>query len=107
MQADAGLLDGILADDFLIVDIMRGDVTGRAGFIAAVPAGQVTFHRVEPADRQVRHYSQTAIVVGRTRMTGAAGGAEFTLASRYTHVFVNTAGGWKLASAQGTPIAGE
>lgn len=107
VRADAGLPGGVLADDFLIVDIMRGEVTDRAGFIAAVSGGQVTFHRAEPADRRVRHYGQTAIVVGRTRMTGAAGGTEFTLASRYTHVFVSTgAGCWKLASAQGTPIAG-
>lgn len=107
VKADTGLLGSILAGDFLIVDIMRGDVTGRADFLAAVSARQVTFHRIDPADRQVRRYGSTAVVTGRTQMSGAAGDEEFTVASRYTHVFAETGSGdWKLVSAQGTPIAG-
>ena len=107
VTADAGLLGTILAEDFLIVDIMRGDITGRADFLAAVSAQAVTFHRIDPADRQVRRYGATAVVTGRTQMSGTSGDAEFTVASRYTHVFVDTGpGGWKLVSAQGTPIAG-
>ena len=40
-------------------------------------------------------------------MTGSARDAEFTVASRYTHVFIDMgAAGWQLVSAQGTPIAG-
>lgn len=107
VKADTALLASILAEDFLIVDIMRGDVTGRADFLAAVAAQDVTFHQIEPAERQVRRYGATAVVTGRTQMSGASAAAEFTVASRYTHVFVDTgATGWKLVSAQGTPIAG-
>jgi ketosteroid isomerase-like protein len=107
VKADTGRLGSILAEDFLIVDILRGDVTGRADFLAAVSAQAVTFHRVDPAERQVRRYGTTAVVTGRTQMSGTAGGGEFTVASRYTHVFVRTGtGAWKLVSAQGTPIAG-
>jgi ketosteroid isomerase-like protein len=105
VEADSGLLDSVLAEDFLIVDVMEGGVTSRADFLAAVSAGQVTFHRVDPADRLVRRYGRTAVVVGRTDMSGASGLEEFTVASRYTHVFTHTdAGDWKLASAQGTQI---
>lgn len=86
---------------------MRGDVTGRADFLAAVSAQDVTFHRIDPADRNVRRYGATAVVTGRTQMSGSAGDAEFTVASPYTHVFVDTGtAGWQLVSAQGTPIAG-
>lgn len=106
VKADASLLEDILAGDFLIVDIMRGDVNGRADFIAAVAAQQVTFHEIEPADRQVRFYGTTAVIVGRTRMSGSSAEGDFTFASRYTHVFTLEGDGWKLASAQGTPIAG-
>jgi hypothetical protein len=45
------------------------------------------------------------VVVGRTAMRGSFQGAEFVAASRYTHVYVDD-GGWRLASAQGTPISG-
>ncbi len=106
VTADTGLLGRILAEDFLIIDIMRGDVTGRADFLAAVSAQAVTFHRIDPADRQVRRYGVTAVVTGRTQMSGASAGTEFSVASRYTHVFADTgASGWQLVSAQGTPIA--
>lgn len=107
VKADAGQLDSILAEDFLIIDVMRGDVTDRGGFLTAVAGGHLSFTQVEPAGRQVRRYGPTAIITGRTRMRGTAGGAEFTAASRYTHVFIDAgAAGWKLASAQGTPIPG-
>ena len=106
MKADTGLLGSILAEDFLIIDIVRGDVTRRADFLAAVSARAVTFHRIDPADRQVRRYGATAVVTGRTQMSGTLADAEFTVASRYTHVFVDRgAAGWQLASARGTPIA--
>lgn len=105
VKADAGLLDSILAEDFLIIDIMRGDVTGRVGFLAAVAARQVDFDQIDPADRQVRRYGPTAIITGRTQMSGTSADGEFTIASRYTHVFIRDTDGWKLASAQGTPIA--
>jgi Domain of unknown function (DUF4440) len=105
VQADDAMLDRVLADDFVIVDVMEGGVTNRADFLAAVSAGQVTFHRVDPTDRQVRRYDSTAVVIGRTDMSGAVGPEEFTIASRYTHVFRYADGiGWQLASAQGTKI---
>ena len=107
VKADTRALDGILTGDFLIIDIMRGNVTGREGFLAAIAAQHVTFGQIEPADRQVRLYGDTAIVTGRTQMSGTSADGEFTIASRYTHVFIRHGdSSWKLASAQGTPTAG-
>jgi ketosteroid isomerase-like protein len=45
-----------------------------------------------------------AVVVGRTRMTMRFLDSESTVESRYTHVYAHDADGWRLLSAQGTPI---
>lgn len=107
LEASGDDLDGLLADDFVIVDVMSGSVTDRETFVGAVRDRVVTFSGIDVADRATRVYGDAAVVVGRTAMHGEFADSGFSVASRYTHVFVR--GGdesWLLASAQGTPITG-
>jgi ketosteroid isomerase-like protein len=106
LAGDVASLDTVIADDFLIVDISSGTVADRASFIAALEDGALEFDRIELVERLTRHYGDTAIIVGRTEMSGAFGGVGFAASSRYTHVFVRDSddGRWRLASAQGTRI---
>jgi ketosteroid isomerase-like protein len=105
LAVDAKALDEILADDFLLVDVMSGSEIDKPALIAVVGSGQLVFETIEPAEARVRHYGATAVVNGRTRMVGRYAGSPFTAASRYTHVYVEEAGRWRMVSAQGTPIA--
>jgi len=106
VEGDADRLDELLADDFVIVDVMSGSAVDRPSFIAAVRDRIVTFGGIDVAERATRLYRNAAIIVGRTAMRGEFGEAAFSLASRYTHVFVRDGDErWLLASAQGTPIA--
>jgi hypothetical protein len=66
---------------------------------------KVKFEAIEPADNRMRLYQTTAIITGRTQIKGQLGDAYFAASSRYTHVFVWLQNEWRLASAQGTPIA--
>lgn len=103
---DAGRIEDLLHDDFLIVDIMTGGVADRASFVAALRDRIVAFDRVELVERHTRRYGDSAVIVGRTEMSGTFGGAPFAAASRYTHVLVRDGDDrWRLASAQGTRIA--
>jgi ketosteroid isomerase-like protein len=105
VAGDVGRLEPALDERFLIVDVMSGAVADRAALMAALGERIVEFERIELIERAVRHYGDTAIVVGRTEMAGSFAGAAFTAASRYTHVFVRGAEArWRLASAQGTQI---
>ena len=98
-------LDSILADDFLIVDVLAGREINKAMLLAAVGSSQVKFEAIDPVESRVRVYScDTAVVVGRTEMRFRAGESSFSFSSRYTHVFVMKDGDWQLASAQGTQI---
>lgn len=106
LAADAGLLAAVLADDFLIVDVMSGQVADRAAILGAVESGDLEFLEVvrDPKQAAVRHRPGAAVVVGRTRMTMRFLGSEATVESRNTHVYAHDAGGWRLFSAQGTPV---
>jgi ketosteroid isomerase-like protein len=106
LAGDIERLEDVLVKDFLIVDVMSGSVVDRTALSAALRDGVLEFERVDLVERATRAYGDTAIIVGRTEMSGAFDGAEFIAASRYTHVLVRDRGGrWCLASAQGTRIA--
>lgn len=107
LAADDPALGALLTDDFLIVDVNSGQVVDRTAFLDVVASGLLHFAEVTryPAERTVRHRDPVAVVVGRTRMALTYRGEEMTTRSRYTHVFVRGVAGWRLLSAQGTPIA--
>jgi ketosteroid isomerase-like protein len=105
LAGDAATLDALLADDFLLIEVMSGSEVPRDMLLEVVAAGQLRFDTIEPAEARLRRYGPTAVVTGRTVMTGHFGANFFSMRSRYTHVFVEQSGRWRLASAQGTAIA--
>lgn len=105
VQGNVETLRRLLADDFVLVDVMRGAELGRSDLLDAIDRRQVVFTVLEVVVRRVRRYGEIAIVVGRTEMRGEVEGKPFGAASRYTHVFVRSeAADWRLVSAQGTQI---
>ena len=105
IASDTQALGRILTDDFILIDVMSGSEITKPAFLAAIGSGQVKFEAIGPADNRVRLYQTTAIITGRTQMKGRLGDAPFAASSRYTHVFVSQQNEWRLATAQGTPIA--
>jgi ketosteroid isomerase-like protein len=109
MAADVAALADLLADEFILVGVNDGAVVPRSVLIEAIASGAVRFATIKSHHDEaiVRRLGEVAIVVGRTRMTVTApDGTGFVLDSRYTHVFTaGTDDGWRLVSAQGTPIA--
>jgi ketosteroid isomerase-like protein/GNAT superfamily N-acetyltransferase len=105
LAADHDLLGTILADDFLIVDVLSGQVARREELLGAISSGQLRFTEVTryAEERSVRLRPPAAVVTGRTRMVLRYQGNEVTAHSRYTHVHVRENGRWRLMSAQGTP----
>ena len=104
-SADMAALDKILAQDFLVIDVMSGSEVTKAAFMDVLRSGMLKFEVVETREKRVRLYENTAIVTGRTHMNGVFHGERFALNSRYTHVYVEGHGRWQLVSAQGTQIA--
>ena len=108
LAADSTALDGLLAADFQLVDVLAGQVVPRDVFLDLVGSGRLEFVEVltDPAQASVRQRPGLGVVLGRTRMTMRFEGAEVVAESRYTHVFVDDNDGWRLLAAQGTPDAG-
>ena len=105
IAGDAQALDRILTEDFILIDVMSGSEITKPAFLAFIGSGQIKFESIEPAENRVRLYQTTAIITGRTQMKGQLGEAPFAVSSRYTHVFVDQRGDWRLATAQGTSIS--
>lgn len=100
-------LEQVLADDFLLIDVMSGSEIPRFALLEVLRSGQLRFEAIEPVEARVRLYGETAVVTGRTEMHGRYEDTSFTTKSRYTHVFVEQQGHWRLVAAQGTQISGE
>jgi ketosteroid isomerase-like protein len=105
IEADARTLEGILTDDFILIDVMSGSEISKPAFLAVIASGQIKFESIEPAENRVRIYQTTAIITGRTEMKGKLGDAPFAASSRYTHVYISQRDEWRLATAQGTQIS--
>jgi hypothetical protein len=107
LSGSAETLDRILTEDFILIDVMRGGEITRDALLTVIASGQLKFETIEPAEVRVRLYQATAVVTGRTQMSGRFGETPFATRSRYTHVYVEQRGQWRLAAAQGTQIAPE
>ena len=105
LAADGGALDALLTPDFVLVDVMTGSEIPKSALRELVAGGPLVFESIERIDSRVRAYGSAAVVTGQTRMRGRYQQQSWSAHSRYTHVYVRGDDGWRLASAQGTPIA--
>jgi ketosteroid isomerase-like protein len=103
--ADTTILDRVLADDFILVDVMSGSEISKSILLDAIATGQLKFETIETLERRLRQYGDMAVIVGATRMRGRFADEPFIAHSRYTHVFARQDGRWRMVSAQGTQIA--
>jgi len=104
IHSDESVLDRILSDDFIIIDVMKGAETTKPEIIGAVRSGYVQFEKIGVRDNRVRLYDRTAVITGQTQMTVRFSGTSSLITSRYTHVYCELEGKWRLVSAQGTSI---
>lgn len=97
-------LESVLAEDCVLIDVMTGSEVPRAEFVDFVGSGRLVFELIERLGARVRLYGGTAIVTGQTRMSGRFDKQTFQVRSRYTHVYAEDGGGFRLVNAQGTPV---
>jgi hypothetical protein len=105
IDANVEALDRILADDFILIDVMSGSEILKSVLLNLIRSGQLKFETIERLESRVRPYQGAAVINGRTLMSGAFSGESFRTSSRYTHVYIEQQGQWRMVSAQGTQIA--
>jgi ketosteroid isomerase-like protein len=104
IHSDVEVLDRILSEDFIIIDVLKGAETSKPEIVGAIGSGYVHFEKIEIRDNRVRLYDRTAVITGQTQMTVSFSGTSSAISSRYTHVYCELRGKWRLVSAQGTSI---
>src|SRR5690242_19444824 len=82
VDARMNTLEDVLADDFLLIEVMGGAEIARADLLAVVGSGDLRFLSIEPEGSRVRLYGTTAVVTGATRMEGRFGEVPFVAHSR-------------------------
>ena len=88
-----------MADDFRQID-GAGNIESKTSFVDDIvaPALQIDPYTVE--DFELRLYGDTALLSGRTRMTGRYDGKPFSSHYRYIDIYVRRGGVWKIVSVQ-------
>jgi uncharacterized protein (TIGR02246 family) len=95
VHADATALDRIYADDFIGVG-PSGAVRTKPQVIADFTSGDLKFQSITTDEVQVRVYGNTAVETGRSTMTGQDKGKDVPRDTRFTRVWVNEQGRWRL-----------
>jgi uncharacterized protein (TIGR02246 family) len=97
LHADATALDRIYADDFVGVG-PSGTVRTKPQVIADFTSGDLKFQSITTDEVQVRVYGNTAVETGRSTMTGQDKGKDVPRDTRFTRVWVNQRGHWRLVA---------
>jgi hypothetical protein len=62
IEASVENLDRVLADDFILIEVMGGSEITKPLLLGAIGSGQLKFEAIEPADSRVRVYQSTAVI---------------------------------------------
>lgn len=103
IRKDEAAVAGNMAEDFRQID-GRGNLETKKSFVAGIldPKLAIDPYTVEEFD--VRLYGDTALLSGRTHMTGKYDGKQFESNYRYIDIYVRRDGRWKIVSVQITKI---
>jgi ketosteroid isomerase-like protein len=96
---DADAVDGLLADDWIIVD-PDGGIIDKARFLGVIKSGALSHEMMESADLRVRLYGNTAVVTGLTTTKGKFMGQDFSSCERATDIFVKQNDRWQCVFTQ-------
>jgi len=105
LDANVEALDQILTDDFILIDVMSGSEVPKSVLLDLIGSKQLKFKSIELIDSRIRSYRAAAVITGSTLISGTFGEEAFNINSRYTHVYIEQKGQWRMVSAQGTQIA--
>ncbi len=103
-KRDAAVLERILSDDLTVIN-PDGSSGDKAGEIGGLRSGKLKLESVTNDDMKVRVYGETAVVTGRATIRGQIDGREIRDQNRYTSVFVQRRGRWKVVALHVTRVA--
>jgi len=103
IRKDAAAIAANMSADFRHIS-KNGDMADRAAFLKDLLSPDLTIHPYGVEDFDVRVYGTTALLCGRTRMTGTYQGKPFRSHYRYVDTYVCTGGKWVVCQVQITAV---
>lgn len=95
--ADAAALDRIYTDDFIGVG-PSGTVRTKPQVISDFTSGDLKFQSITTDEVQVQVYEKTAVETGLSTMVGQDRGKAVPGDTRFTRVWINQQGHWRLVA---------
>jgi ketosteroid isomerase-like protein len=103
VRKDEPAIAGNMAEDFRMID-RHGTVEAKPAFVAGIMDPKLTIDPYTVEEFDVRLLGDTALLSGRTHMTGKYDGEAFESNYRYIDIYVRRNGTWKIVSVQITGL---
>ena len=88
-----------MAEDFRQID-GYGNLETKTSFVKGIVDPKLTINPYTVEEFEVRLYGDTALLSGRSRLTGTYEGKAFESNYRYIDIYVRRGGTWKIVSVQ-------
>jgi ketosteroid isomerase-like protein len=96
---DAGTMERILADDFVLV-IGSGRVFTKVDLLLEARGGQLVYEKQDELEQAVRVWGDTAVVTAKLWGKGADHGKPFEWTLWFSDTYVRTSSGWRYVFGQ-------
>jgi ketosteroid isomerase-like protein len=103
---DISTVDRLLADDYLGISA-NGTLETKADELAKRRSGSLHITVLDLSDIKVRIYGDTAVVTSKAELVGKNADRDISGRYRYTRVYSNRAGQWRIVSFEASRISGE
>ena len=100
---DLDELDAMLTDDMNYTHSSAA-VDTKAQFLDSLRSGRVRYISIEPEERTVRVYGDTAVVQGVAHLLVKVPDRDIDVRLRFTEMYVNQDGQWKMALWHSTKV---
>ena len=105
VQPDIAKLNEVLAPDITITH-SNGVIVNKAQYLEELRRGEIKYSSsVIDGDYRIRVYEDAAVVTGRATSKGMDHGEEFVRHIRFTRVYINRSGRWRMVALQATRLA--
>jgi ketosteroid isomerase-like protein len=98
-------VDRLLADDYLGISA-NGTLETKADELTRRRAGSLHITQLDLSDIKVRIYGDTAVVTSRADVVGRNGDRDVSGRYRYTRVYSNRDGQWRIVSFEASRVSG-
>src|ERR1700761_8034946 len=102
---NVGTVDRLLADDYLGISA-NGTLDTKADELARRRSGTLHITELELSDIKVRIYGDTAVVTSKAELVGKSGDRDISGRYRYTRVYSNRDGQWRIVSFEASRMSG-